>query len=345
MDSFNNFAIPSIPASRLRPQPAPQAPAKQEKGKEKEQPQETPVKAPATPRAPPLAYEKPSWSALPSFNYQIEVLKNGASVETIKGPKKEYVTIGRLPLCDILMEHPSISRYQAVIQFDHDGDAYLFDLNSAHGTLLNKKPVPPREHVPLRPGDQIRFGESTRLCIFDSQKPYDPEAEAAERRERALKERIAKARGQPEPEEVDQGISWGFAEDAQEEEEEEEEEENENTIEDIKASLNQSSRDADLLSVEAQKQAFEDAKRRREDIELIKEKQVAIQIEQISKQIQEKQQEKQGEEEQDLDAYMSQLSKKQNKSLALLQKELGQLKKDHERLVKLVKLTKPTTLF
>lgn len=86
-------------------------------------------------------------------------------------------------------------------------------MDSAHGTVLNKKSIPSREYVQLKPGDQIRFGESTRICIFDSDKPYDPEAEAEERKKIALQQRLAKARGeQPPPqqqeESSDQGISW-----------------------------------------------------------------------------------------------------------------------------------------
>jgi hypothetical protein len=97
-----------------------------------------------------------------------------------------------------------------VIQFDQDGDAYLYDLDSAHGTKLNKKQVPGREYMPLKPGDQIRFGESTRICIFDSEKPYDPEAENEERRQIALKQRIAKQRGEKEMDQSsnNEGISW-----------------------------------------------------------------------------------------------------------------------------------------
>lgn len=84
-------------------------------------------------------------------------------------------------------------------------------MDSAHGTKLNKKSIPGREYMPLKPGDQIRFGESTRLCIFDSEKPYDPEAENEERRQIALRQRIAKERGEKGAE-VDssrsEGISW-----------------------------------------------------------------------------------------------------------------------------------------
>jgi hypothetical protein len=58
------------------------------------------------PRPPPLNYQKPSWSGPPTYSYRLEVLKNGQSLEAIDGPKdKEFVTIGRLPLCDIPMEH------------------------------------------------------------------------------------------------------------------------------------------------------------------------------------------------------------------------------------------------
>lgn len=215
-----SFAIPALPK---KPQ---QVPAQQ---------QEEENKPTGPPPIPKLNYEKPSWGGVASFAYRLEVLKNGQSIETIEGPKKDFVTIGRLPVCDILMGHPvsfsfsiildshirltrfflitikSVSRYQAVIQFDQDGDAYLYDMDSAHGTKLNKKSIPGREYMPLKPGDQIRFGESTRLCIFDSEKPYDPEAENEERRQIALRQRIAKERGEKGAE-VDssrsEGISW-----------------------------------------------------------------------------------------------------------------------------------------
>lgn len=124
----------------------------------------------------------------------------------------------------------------------------------------------------LKPGDQIRFGESTRLCIFDSEKPYDPEAEAEERRQITLKKRLAKARGELQQDQtedvVSEGISWGFQEDAEEEEEEDEENGEENTAQDIEANLDKSG-DASLLSVEAEKMAVEDAKRRREDLKIM----------------------------------------------------------------------------
>ncbi|KAI8987731.1 SMAD/FHA domain-containing protein [Mycotypha africana] len=298
------------------------------------------------PHIPKLPYEKPSWSAKPTFNYSLEVLKNGASIETIKGSEnKEFVTIGRLPICDILMEHPSISRYHAVIQFDRDGEAYLYDMGSAHGTKINKQEIPKREYRPLKPGDQIRFGESTRIYIFDSGKPYDPEQEALERREKMLKERIARAtRGEPmsgtknsiedhvkNNDEEDDGVSWGFGEDAVEEEEDEEENNNpESSKKYLEEALNISSTsgDADLLSITDKALTYDDLLQQQNETE--------AKLKVVEKKLEEKRLREQEEasqakdEDEDLDAYMKNLSRKpleDDKSIFSLQKELAQLKK------------------
>lgn len=80
MSDQDGFAVPSLPA---KPKPT----------------------TSNQPSAPPLKYEKPSWSSEAMFDYKIEMLKGGLSVGTVEGPKKEFVTIGRLPICDIQMEH------------------------------------------------------------------------------------------------------------------------------------------------------------------------------------------------------------------------------------------------
>lgn len=54
---------------------------------------------------------------------------------------KSLLALGRLPVCDIELEHPSVSRYHAAIQFTRVNEvveAQLFDLGSSHGTFLNK---------------------------------------------------------------------------------------------------------------------------------------------------------------------------------------------------------------
>ncbi|KAL1916832.1 uncharacterized protein VTP21DRAFT_5536 [Calcarisporiella thermophila] len=161
------------------------------------------------PAIPPLDYVKPDWSAQPISHYSFEILKGGIVIEELDLLSKEFLIVGRLPICDIPMEHPSVSRYHAIIQFSKEGKVFLYDLQSSHGTYINKRPVQPRNYIRLRVGDQLRFGESTRLYILQS-----PEAEAAEVAER--EEMLARARMEAPVRESD-GVTWGMQEDAVEE--------------------------------------------------------------------------------------------------------------------------------
>ena len=88
---------------------------------------------PSTP-PPPLKYDKPEWSAEPPLSmttdesvldqegfcehYFLEVIKNGIPIDKIK-LNKEYISIGRLDTCDIQAEHPTLSRYHAILQYSN----------------------------------------------------------------------------------------------------------------------------------------------------------------------------------------------------------------------------------
>src|ERR1700733_1832755 len=92
-----------------------------------------------------LDYEEPSWGECANIynRYRFEVLKGGAIVKTMEfSHEKSFFTIGRLPICDFELDHESVSRYHAVIQFsdkEKQSMPFLYDLNSTHGTFLNKK--------------------------------------------------------------------------------------------------------------------------------------------------------------------------------------------------------------
>ncbi|KNE69295.1 hypothetical protein AMAG_13675 [Allomyces macrogynus ATCC 38327] len=139
--------------------------------------------------APPLPYNPPTWSSIPTEPWKFEVLKNGVIVQEIAYPEtKPFLTVGRLPTCDVDLEHPSISRYHAVLQSSNQNELFLFDL-STHGTTLNKKLVPSRQHVRVRSGDMIPI----RRKLATQHRPQ-PTREAED------EEPLA--------------VSWGFGEDA-----------------------------------------------------------------------------------------------------------------------------------
>src|SRR5919108_6506561 len=67
----------------------------------------------------------------------------------------EGLLIGRLPQCEVLLNHPSVSRVQAGIK-QIDDSYYLFALRPKNPVLLNGKPV--EENEALAPGDVVEVG-------------------------------------------------------------------------------------------------------------------------------------------------------------------------------------------
>lgn len=113
-------------------------------------------------------YTIPSWSGKPIYKYYFEVIKDGTIIEEIDLSKKPFYLIGKYgDLCDIVAQHPSVSRKHAVVQFKEKGEGvFIFDLGSAHGTKVNKVRVRPRTYYKLAPNNVIKFAESTRLYIL-----------------------------------------------------------------------------------------------------------------------------------------------------------------------------------
>ncbi|CAH8432985.1 unnamed protein product [Schistosoma intercalatum] len=142
----------------------------------------------------------------PSLDYKLEVIKNGLQLSEstvyLSSPSDtnlqsscddglSYCLFGRQPQsyytqsnnmngqCSVLA-HPSISRLHAVLQYgkpphavghvsENEKDTtgwYLKDLESTHGTFVNKRRLPPGRYVRIRVGYVLRFGGSTRLHIL-----------------------------------------------------------------------------------------------------------------------------------------------------------------------------------
>ena len=71
----------------------------------------------------------------------------------------DFVTIGRAPSNQVVVDHPSVSAHHAALL--RTGASYsLKDLNSTNGTWINCDRVTDAE---LKDGDTIRFGSVTAI--------------------------------------------------------------------------------------------------------------------------------------------------------------------------------------
>ncbi|MFI2611049.1 FHA domain-containing protein [Kitasatospora sp. NPDC018619] len=74
------------------------------------------------------------------------------------------LTIGRLPGSGLRLHDASVSRNHAELRHERDGWV-LYDLGSTNGTHVNGRRI--AGGVPVRPGDQVRFGNlEFRLAAF-----------------------------------------------------------------------------------------------------------------------------------------------------------------------------------
>ncbi|RNA15432.1 Kanadaptin [Brachionus plicatilis] len=206
-------------------------------------------------QVPTLQYTKPEWSGIPPpcqaenalneegycDHYFLEVIKNGTVIEKIS-LSKEFISFGRLDLCDVLCEHPTLSRYHAILQYSNGDNPqyphgfYLYDLNSTHGTYVNKTKVMANQFTPVKLESIIKFGQSTRLYILHGPKPkfssddlninltHEQMKKIKEKYDRiSLKLKIRKEVEEEEKEETrkkEDSFDWGMKEGGQESDEE-----------------------------------------------------------------------------------------------------------------------------
>ncbi|XP_062111962.1 uncharacterized protein LOC133823315 isoform X2 [Humulus lupulus] len=171
-----------------------------------------------------VPYTIPPWSEAPGYNFYFEILKEGSNKDQFDVYQKGAYMFGRVDVCDFLLDHPTISRFHAVLQFKRSGEAYIYDLGSTHGTFVNNNQVKKKSYVDLHVGDVIRFGQSSHLYIFRG--PTDsmpPEADLERIRNVKVREEVldreASLQGaRREASHVD-GVLWDIEEDAIKEDE------------------------------------------------------------------------------------------------------------------------------
>ena len=80
--------------------------------------------------------------------------------------------IGRDTNCSIVLNHPSISKQHAKIEYDIQTlNPFLTDLNSIHGTFINNMRLNQNQSIKIKSGDVINFGQSDIKYIYLNYKP------------------------------------------------------------------------------------------------------------------------------------------------------------------------------
>ncbi|KER27215.1 hypothetical protein T265_05683 [Opisthorchis viverrini] len=200
-------------------------------------------------------YKPPVW-AMPcpvELGYRFEVIKNGTPLSECtvilsgaqdsgdatelsfclfgRQPQPFYAPYNRLHGQCVALAHPSVSRLHAVLQYGRPPPSiaktslaqpeaagwYIQDLESTHGTFVNKRRLPSGRFVRIHVGHVIRFGGSTRLNVLQGPED-DTEKESTLswtelKQVHFAKKAVAKERtvdNAPEAT-VDFGCDWGLA--------------------------------------------------------------------------------------------------------------------------------------
>ncbi|CAG2170124.1 unnamed protein product [Oppiella nova] len=176
---------------------------------------------PATTAAPKTVLPEPMTRVTPpEGQYFVDQLKNGVLVEH-KTVVKSRIVFGRAPDCDVVLEHPSVSRYHSVLLWSPASDDdylsgqnkdsfwYLVDCGSTHGTTCNKLAVMAGKLIKLIPNNNVfKFGASTRL--FSLGTTGDDSDDEEDTTEEDVDEGVEKSKAEPV---VDSGCTWGINED------------------------------------------------------------------------------------------------------------------------------------
>ena len=138
-------------------------------------------------------YEGPTWSATPSEGWTLIEIKGGVQLARHALSERPYTLLGRdEDRAHIVLSHESCSRLHARIAFDEaTGVPWLRDLQSSHGTKINKRDVPAASRgemeststepgsrgVVIYPSDIIQFGASTRIYCVEGPESYSRNAQ------------------------------------------------------------------------------------------------------------------------------------------------------------------------
>ncbi|GLT52235.1 hypothetical protein SLA2020_255840 [Shorea laevis] len=107
---------------------------------------------------------KPPADPSPPSSSQLNALSTAENGEEEKQELEDILFVGRHPDCNIMLTHPSISRFHLQINSRPSSQKLsVVDLSSVHGTWVSEKKIESGVPVEMKEGDTIRVGGSTRI--------------------------------------------------------------------------------------------------------------------------------------------------------------------------------------
>ncbi|XP_013173399.1 PREDICTED: probable serine/threonine-protein kinase DDB_G0280133 isoform X1 [Papilio xuthus] len=126
-----------------------------------------------------IKYAEPDDAKQPKRRWRFYPFKGDKALPILYIHRQSCFLIGRdKKVVDIALEHPSISKQHAALQYRAtpfarpDGSQgrrvrpYVIDLESANGTFVNNKKIEPRRYVELLERDVVKFGFSQREYVL-----------------------------------------------------------------------------------------------------------------------------------------------------------------------------------
>ena len=108
-------------------------------------------------------FDVPEWAGMPHEGVHLQAFKAGTSIETHMIDRSPYYLLGRSQVCDIQLDHMSISRVHCAIVHHESHSVYIIDLGSGYGTSVGGEKLPPKQPRKVTEDDEIVIGESSRV--------------------------------------------------------------------------------------------------------------------------------------------------------------------------------------
>jgi hypothetical protein len=85
------------------------------------------------------------------------------------GTYVDRISVGRARNKDIVLRHPSVSKFHAWFERDPSGTWCVADAGSKNGTRANAAEMQPKDLVKVKQGDVLRFGSvEAMVCSSDT---------------------------------------------------------------------------------------------------------------------------------------------------------------------------------